>query len=187
MKNKIQQRIILVLLFVIVTTLDAQTPSTKKQEQDDSIPNLFTQDKKHTVYLNFYPTIRGITIGSVGLGMGYDYNIGRSFAVGGYYQFYTNFNNISYDAIIGGKYYPLKTKYGSLYINTGLGIRRDQRDEENFHGLIVPLYLGWKYAFKNGLVLDPAFGMRYNAPSFSGADENYSFMTAVRISIGWTF
>ena len=154
------------------------------------LSNVFGQDRKHNVYLNLYALFYGIFTGNgPGIGIGYDYNINQDFAVGAYGQFYSFFNdnNTTFDLIVNGKYYPIKTEIGNPYINAGLGIRRNHKDGENFYGLIVPVYFGWKYIFQNGLFLDPALGVRYNAASFMGAYENHSFITAVRASIGWVF
>ena len=125
------------------------------------LPNVFGQDRKHTVYFNLYALFFDIFTGNgPGIGIGYDYNINQDIAVGVYGQFYSVFNdnNTTFDIIANTKYYPLKTAAGNPYINTGLGIRRNHKDGEIFFGLIVPVYFGWRFVFQNGLVIDPALG-----------------------------
>jgi len=170
------------VFFVLIVTnavfsLDAETEAMGK-------------DKKHTFYVNLYALVVGLVNSSgPGIGIGYDYNINQFLAVGLYGQFYSVFNdsNTTFDNIINVKYFPIKTALGSPYVNAGVGMRRNHKDGENFYGLIFPVYFGWKFVFRNGLVFDPALGVRYNAASFSGPNENGSFIFAQRASIGWTF
>jgi len=172
--------LILIAVICFIGSVNAQDEGKKD--------NVFGQDKKHSCFLNLYPLVRAFT-GNFGLGVGYEYHVVPNVAIGGFFQFYTRFDNLTYDIIINSKYYPVETKNGNPYINLGLGIRRNQRqiDEEYFYGLIVPLYFGWRFTFKNGLFVEPALGVRYNAASFSGANENHGFMFTQRASIGWRF
>ena len=39
---------------------------------------LFTQDRKHTVYVDFYPMFTGYFSNQACLGIGFDYNINKS-------------------------------------------------------------------------------------------------------------
>ena len=152
--------------------------------------NIFGQDKKHTIFFNFYAFFFGIANGTgPGIGIGYDYNINQDFSVGLYGQFYSIFNddNTTFDIIVNSKYYPIKTKIGNPYINAGFGFRRNHMDGENFYGLILPVYFGFKFVLWDSLTLDPSFGFRYNSASFSGADVNHSFIQVIRATIGWIF
>jgi hypothetical protein len=55
------------------------------------LPNAFGKDKKHTIYVDLFPMVNGIVSGGIGLGIGYDYDINRCFAAGGYINFVSNF------------------------------------------------------------------------------------------------
>ena len=57
------------------------------------LPKTFGQDKKHTIFVDFFPMVNGIVSGGIGLGIGYDYDINPYFAVGGYINFVSNFGN----------------------------------------------------------------------------------------------
>jgi hypothetical protein len=153
-------------------------------------PGIFSQNsqnKNHTIFIDFFPMVNGIFSGGVGLGTGYEHTIGQYFAVGGYINFYTNFDkSITYNIVVDGKFYPLKTKAGNLFIDTGLGYRRRQTDDDNIHCLVGLAHTGWRFIFKNGLVLEPGIGLRYDIIPFSGS-EAYRFGYNIRGIIGWTF
>jgi hypothetical protein len=164
------RKFLLVMVFILLT-----------------LPKIFSQDKNHTVYADLFPIGNGILSGGAGLGIGYDYALGQYFAIGGYINFFSNFNeNITYNMIIYGKYYPLKTEIGNLFIDAGFGYRRRQSDEDNIHCLIVMPHVGWEFILKNGLVLEPAFGCRYDIVTLSG-DENFKFGFNIKAIVGWTF
>ena len=151
------------------------------------LPNIFCQDKKHTVYVDVFPMGNGIFSGGAGLGFGYDYNISQYFAIGGLVNYFGNFNDKNtYSSILLGKYFPIKTEIGSPYIDAGFGYRRRISDEDNVHCLVTNAHIGFKFIFKNGLVLDPGFGFRYDLITFSGS-ENYKFSFNIKAIIGWTF
>jgi len=155
------------------------------------LPNIFGQDREHTIYADFFPMVNGIVSGGIGLGIGYDYDINKYFAIGGYINFVSNFANmLSYNLILNGKYYPIKTGIGSPYIDLGLGYRRRKSDyngsTDDIHCLLGSSHIGWKFIFKNGLILDPAFGVRYDMATFSG-NENFKFGFNIKAIIGWTF
>jgi hypothetical protein len=151
------------------------------------LPNVFGQDKKHTILIDFFPMVNGIFSGGIGLGIRYEHTVGQYFAMGGYINAYTNFtNNITYNIIANGRYYPLKTKVGNLFIDMDLGYRRRQTDEENIHCLVGLAHTGWKFIFDNGLVLEPGIGIRYDIFPFSGS-ENFNFGLSIRTMAGWTF
>jgi hypothetical protein len=154
------------------------------------LPNIFSQDKKHTLFVDFFPMVNGIVSGGIGLGIGYDYDINQYFAVGGYIIFVSNFSDtLSYNFILNGKYFPIKTEVGSPYIDLGLGYRRRKSDydgSDNIHCLVGVSHIGWKFIFKNGLILDPAFGIRYDIATFSG-DENFKFGYNIKAIVGWMF
>jgi hypothetical protein len=139
------------------------------------LPNIFSQDRKHTVYGDIFPMGNGIFSGGAGLGFGYDYNISQYFAIGGLVNYFGNFNDKNtYNFIVLGKYFPIKTEIGKPYIDTGFGYRRRISDEDNIHCLVGTAHIGYKFIFKNGLVLDPGFGFRYDLITLSGS-ENYIF------------
>lgn len=155
------------------------------------LPNIFGQDKKHSIYLDLFPMVNGIVSGGIGLGIGYNYNINQYFTLGGYTNFYSNFGNtISYHFILDGRYYPIKTKIGSPYIDLGLGYRRRESEfdgsTDNIHCLVGLADVGWKFIFRNGLVLDPAFGIRYDLATFSG-NEDFKFGYNIKAMVGWMF
>jgi len=155
------------------------------------LQNTFGQDKKHTIYVDFFPMVNGIFSGGIGLGVGYDYDINPYFAVGGYINFISNFGNtFSYNFILNGKYYPIKTEVGSPYIDFGLGFRRRKSDydgsTDNIHCLVGLSHIGWKFVFQNGLILDPAFGIRYDMATFSGG-ENFKLGFNIKTIVGWMF
>jgi hypothetical protein len=151
------------------------------------LPNVFGQDKKHTVYVDIFPMGNGIFSGGAGLGLGYDYNINQYFSIGGLTNYFGNFNgNNTYSFIILGKYYPIKTKIGNPYLDAGFGCRRRMSEEDNIHCLVTNAHIGFKFILKNGLVLDPSFGFRYNAIPLSGS-ENYMFSFNIKAVIGWMF
>jgi len=56
----------------------------------------------------------------------------------------------------------------------------------NIHCLVGISHIGWKFVFQNGLILDPAFGIRYDMATFSG-DENYKFGFNIKTIVGWMF
>jgi len=155
------------------------------------LPNTFGQDKKHTIYVDFFPMVNGIVSGGIGLGIGYNYDINPYLAVNGYINFVSNFENtFSYNFILNGKYYPIKTEVGSPYIDLGLGYRRRKSDydgsTDNIHCLVGLSHIGWKFIFKNGLILDPAFGIRYDMATFSGG-ESFKFGFNIKAIVGWMF
>ncbi|MDR0731115.1 MAG: hypothetical protein LBF63_05545 [Treponema sp.] len=150
-------------------------------------PNAFGQERKHTLVIDLFPMINGIFSGGIGLGIGYEYDINNYFAIGADIKFYTDFNeSLTYNMIIRGKYYPLETKTGSPFIDAGLGYRRRQAEEDNIHCLVGMVCSGWKFTFKNNLVLEPGVGFRYDIVTFSG-NENYKFGFVIRSAIGFTF
>ena len=155
------------------------------------LSNIYGQDKKNTIFVDFFPMVNGIVSGGIGLGIGYDYDINQYFAVGGYIIFVSNFENtLSYNFILNGKYYPIKTDVGSPYIDLGLGYRRRKSDydgsTDNIHCLVGLSHIGWKFKFQNGLILDPAFGIRYDMATLSG-DENFKFGFNIKAIVGWMF
>jgi len=151
------------------------------------LPNIFGQDRKHTVYADIFPMGNGIFSGGAGLGFGYDYNINQYFSIGGLVNYFGNFNeNSTYNFILLGKYFPIKTEIGNPYIDAGFGYRRRLSEEDDIHCLVGTAHIGYKFIFKNGLVLDPAFGFRYNLVTLSGS-ENYMFSFNIKAVIGWTF
>jgi hypothetical protein len=151
------------------------------------LPNIFGQNKKHTIFIDLFPMVNGIFSGGIGLGIGYEHTIGQYFATGGYINIYTNFNNnITYNIIANGRYYPLKIEAGNLFIDMGLGYRRRKTDEDNIHCLVGLVHTGWKFIFHNGLVLEPGIGIRYDIlPIYGG--ENFNFGFNIRTLVGWTF
>jgi hypothetical protein len=155
------------------------------------LPNIFGQDKKHTIFVDFFPMVNGIVSGGIGLGIGYDYDINQYFSIGGYINFVSNFSDtFTNNLILNSKYYPIKTEIGSPYIDLGLGYRKRKSNydgsTDDIHCLVGLSHIGWKFIFKNGLILDPAFGIRYDMVTFSG-DENFKFGFIIKAIIGWTF
>lgn len=151
------------------------------------LPNIFGQERKHTVYLDVFPMGNGIFSGGAGLGIGYDYSINKYFSIGGLANYFGNFkDNYTYNLYLIGKYFPIKTDIGSPYIDAGLGYRRRLSEEDDINCLIGASHIGFKFIFKNGLVLDPAFGFRYDLVTFSG-EENFKFSFNIKAIIGWTF
>ena len=146
--------------------------------------NTFSQDKKHTIYINFSPAFNGIFSNGPGLGIGYDYAIGQQFSVGGYVDFYIySDGRNTYDITITGKYYPLVTEIGNLSVDGRLGYRRS-RDLN--HCLVGFVHAGWKFIFTNGLVLEPGLGIRYNIFTFSGTERN-NLWYSINAIAGWAF
>jgi hypothetical protein len=148
------------------------------------LPNIFVEDKKHTVYVDIFSMVNGIFSGGAGLGLGYDYNINQYFSIGGLANYFGNFSgNNTYNFIILGKFYPIKTEIGSPYLDVGFGYRRRISEEDNIHCLVTNAHIGFKFIFKNGLVLAPSFGFRYNAIPLSGS-ENHMFSFNIKAVIG---
>jgi len=151
------------------------------------LPNVFGQDRKNTVYVDIFPMGNGIFSGGAGLGFGYDYSINQYFSIGGLVNYFGNFNeNNTYSLILMGKYFPIETEIGKPYIDAGFGYRRRLSEEDDINCLVGTSHLGFKFIFKNGLVLDPAFGFRYNLITLSGS-ENYMFSFNIKAIIGWMF
>lgn len=151
------------------------------------LSNTFGQDRKNTVYIDIFPMGNGIFSGGIGLGMGYDYSINQHFSIGGLVNYFGNFKgNNTYSFILLGKYFPIKTEIGSPYIDIGFGYRRRMSEEDNIHCLVTNAHIGYKFIFKNGLVLDPAFGFRYDTITLSGS-ENYMFSFNIKAIVGWMF
>ena len=149
--------------------------------------NVSGQDRKHTIYIDIFPMGNGIFSGGIGLGIGYDYRINQYFSIGGLVNYFGNFKgNNTYSFILLGKYFPIKTEIGSPYIDFGFGYRRRISEEDNIHCLVTNAHIGYKFIFKNGLVLDPAFGFRYDTITLSGS-ENYLFSFNIKAIIGYTF
>ena len=97
-----------------------------------ALPNVFGQDRKNTVYVDIFPMGNGIFSGGAGLGFGYDYSINQYFATGGLVNYFGNFNeNNTYNLILMGKYFPIKTEIGNPYIDAGFGYRRRLSEEDN--------------------------------------------------------
>jgi hypothetical protein len=146
--------------------------------------NIYGQEKlqkSHTVYFpSFYNFMHDP--GTASLGIGYERIIIGSFAVGAEFIALTNFNdNVSLDFIGNLKYYPIKTKVGNMYADIGLGYRQNRTGDDIFHGLIGTAHIGWKFIFRNGLVIEPGFGV-----GFFG-NEKYEPYFVSRASLGWTF
>jgi len=151
------------------------------------LPNIFGQDKKHTIYADIFPMGNGIFSGGAGLGIGYDYSINQYFSIGGLANYFGNFkDNYTYNFFLIGKYFPIKTEIGSPYIDVGLGYRRRLSEEDDVNCLVGASHIGFKFIFQNGLVLDPAFGFRYDLATFSG-DENFKFSFNIKAIVGWMF
>jgi hypothetical protein len=151
------------------------------------LSGIFAQDKTHIIFIDFFPMVNGIFSGGVGLGVGYEFNIGQYFAVGSYINLYSNFdNNITYNIIINGKFFPLRTKAGDLFIDAGLGYRRRKTEVDNIHCLVGLAHTGWKFIIKNNFVLEPGIGFRYDIVSFSGS-ETFNFGINLKAVAGWTF
>jgi len=106
-----------------------------------TLSNIYSQDKKHTVYVDFFPLL------SPGLGIGYDYNIHHFFAVGGYANVYLYLDgDFTTNIAITGTYYPLKTKIGNLFFGGRLGYRRRIEGEDySNHSLVGFAHTGWKF------------------------------------------
>jgi hypothetical protein len=151
------------------------------------LPNIFGQDRKHTIYVDIFPMGNGIFSGGAGLGFGYNYNINRHFSIGGLVNYFGNFDDKNtYSFLVLGKYFPIKTEIGSPYIDAGFGYRRRVSEEDDIHCLVGNSHIGFKFIFKNGLILDPAFGFRYDMVTFSG-DENFKFSFNIKAIVGWMF
>jgi len=151
--------------------------------------SLFSQDKKHTAYVDLYPMFTGFYSDVFSLGVGYDHNINEYFSIGNYNYFYIPIkpNAISgYNFTINGKYYPIRTKIGTPFIDLGIGYRRVESEEDNIHSMTGLANIGFKFIFGKGLVLVPGFGVRYNLITFSGS-EKMNLGTYVKAIVGWTF
>jgi hypothetical protein len=152
-----------------------------------SLSNIFGQDRKHTIYVDIFPMGNGIFSGGAGLGLGYDFSINQYLSIGGLINYFGNFNvNNTYSFILLGKYYPIKAEIGSPYIDVGFGYRRRLSEDDDIHCLVTSAHTGFKFILKNGLVLDPSFGFRYNAIPLSGS-ENFMFSFNIKAIIGYTF
>jgi len=150
------------------------------------LASVSSQERKHTVFADIFPMFNGIFSGGVGLGIGYDYRINEYFSIGSYINFFSNFNeNMTYNIILNGRFYPINTEIGAPYIDLGLGYRRRRSEEDNIHCLSGVANIGYRFIFNNGLVLDPAFGIRYNLLPFSGY-ENFNFGYNIKAVIGYT-
>jgi len=151
------------------------------------LPNIFGQDRKHTIYVDIFPMGNGIFSGGAGIGIGYDYSINQHFSIGGLVNYFGNFQNRNtYNILLIGKYYPINTEIGRPYMDVGFGYRRRVSEEDNIHCLVGSAHLGYKFIFNNGLVLDPGFGFRYDLITLSGS-ENYMFSFNIKTIIGWMF
>jgi len=149
--------------------------------------SIFGQERKHTIYIDIFPMGNGIFSGGAGLGLGYDYSKNKYFSIGGLISYFGNFSDKNtYSFILLGKYFPIETKIGSPYIDAGFGYRRRLSEEDNIHCLVTTAHIGYKFIFKNGLVIDPAFGFRYDTLTFSGS-ENYIFSFNIKAIVGWMF
>jgi len=156
--------------------------------------NIFGEDtsnKEHTVYIDLFPMVNGIVSGGIGLGIGYEHSLGQYFGIGGEFLFVSNFNDVfSYNIIMNGKFYPIQTKIGNLFIDAGLGYRRRKSNfdgaNDDIHCLVGVAHTGWKFILGKGFVLEPGFGIRYDFITFSG-DEAFKFGLNILLKIGWTF
>jgi hypothetical protein len=102
-------------------------------------------------------------------------------------NYFGNFkDNYTYNFFLIGKYFPIETKIGKPYIDIGLAYRRRLSEEDDISCLVGASHIGFKFIFQNGLVLDPAFGFRYDLATFSG-NENYKFSFNIKAIIGWMF
>lgn|GEM_PF-5243692 len=151
------------------------------------LPDIFSQDRKHTVYIDNFAVFNGVYSGGAGLGIGYDYSINRFFSAGGYISYLTDFKkNFTYNFIANGKYFPVRTAIGAPYVDLGLGYRRRKSEEDDIHSLTGLGSIGFRFIFGNGLVLDPGFGVRYNIIPLAGS-ENFNLGFSIKTIAGWTF
>jgi len=156
------------------------------------ISNVFGQDRKYVIYADFYPLVNGIGVGGAGIGIGYDYNIHRFFSVGGYFAIYSSFsdhNHIALDVFTNFKFNLAKTVIGDPYIDFGLGYRRRRGgaiEENDIHSLGGLANMGYRFILKNGLVLEPGFGIRFNVLTIEGYERN-NFGYNAKIIMGWAF
>ena len=152
--------------------------------------NVFSQDRKQTIYFDFYPMFSpGFFDGVFGLGIGYDFHINKYFSIGNYNYFYIPLKSdalYGYNFTLNGKYYPIRSSIGTPFIDLGIGYRRDVSEKNNIHSLTGLVNIGYIFIFKNGLILAPGFGIRYNLITFSGS-ETMDLGTYIKAIVGWIF
>ena len=143
------------------------------------------------IFVDIFPIVTGIVSGGVGLGFGYEHDIGKYFGTGGEIIFVSDFDDmISYNIIANGIFYPIRTRIGNLFIDEGLSYRRRKSNYDGSNDDIICLMgltnIGWKIILFNSFVLIPEFGIKYDIVTFYG-DEAYKFGLNIKTKIGWMF
>jgi len=147
------------------------------------LPSVYGQTKRHTIFAG--PIINLDLNSDIGIGAGYDLNLGKYFSIGvmaNYHSDYVNsvfennynFENMndiqSYSFLLSAKLFPLRTKIGNLVINVEVGYCRKFSSTNDYQCLIVNNNYGFKFIFGNGFTITPMIGTTQNALDLSGTE-----------------